>query len=121
MKQLLVIDDSAVIRKIARRVAEAEGLRVTDAESCDEGLIHCEKDMPDVILLDRGVSGMTAFDFLQRLRSSPEGARPRVIYCSIETDLLHMAIALRTGASDFIIKPFEVNTMRSKLRLAVAA
>ena len=52
MKQVLVVDDSAVIRKVARRILEGLHFRTSEASDGKLGLAECEKMMPDVILLD---------------------------------------------------------------------
>lgn len=121
MKNLLVIDDSAIIRKVARRVAEGQGLAVSDVETCADAIAQCEQQMPEVVLLDRGIPDMPAMEFVARLRAMPGGDRPQIICCLSENEPLHMAIAKRHGLNDYIVKPFELDTFREKLDRAVFA
>lgn len=121
MKHLLVVDDSAIIRKIARRVGEADGLRVSEAESCVEAADLCERDMPDVILLDRAIEGAPAVEFVTKLREAHGTEHPKVIYCSIENDPIYVAMSLRHGVNDYIVKPFELDAIREKLNRALSA
>ena len=52
MKHCLVVDDSAVIRKVARRILEGLSFRISEAEDGEQALAACRADMPDAVLLD---------------------------------------------------------------------
>ena len=121
MKHLLVIDDSAIIRKIARRVGEADGLRVTEAESCAEAAQVCDQEVPDVILLDRAIDGGQTVDFVAKLREAYGADHPKVIYCSIENDPIYIAMSMRHGVNDYLVKPFHLDVIREKLARALSA
>ena len=71
----LVVDDSAVIRKVARRIIETLGIRVAEAEDGEAALRICADAMPDVILLDWNMPNMDGYAFLQALRKAEGGAR----------------------------------------------
>lgn len=121
MKHFLIVDDSAIIRKIARRVGEADGLRVSEAESCAQAGQVCDRDMPDVILLDRAIDGGQTAEFVSRLRDSFGTDHPKVIYCSIENDPIYVAMSMRHGVNDYLVKPFNLDTFRDKLTRALTA
>ena len=121
MKHFLVVDDSAIIRKIARRVGEADGLRVTEAESCAEAAQVCDEELPDVILLDRALDGGQTADFVAKLREAYGADHPKVIYCSIENDPIYMAMSMRHGVNDYLVKPFHLDVIREKLARALSA
>lgn len=113
--RFLVVDDSAVIRKVARRILE--GMRFDTSEAVDgqSALKSCGEAMPDAILLDWNMPVMDGFEFLRHLRDLPEGGRPKVLFCTTEHDVAQIARAMRAGADEYIMKPFDQHIMRSKL------
>ena len=115
MKHVLVVDDSSVVRKIARRIVEGLNLRMSEAESCEDALSMCASEMPDAIFVDASLEGLKPFDFVRQLRQSPGGDTPRIIYCSTENDLYHLAGAMRSGANMFMMKPFDRADLASRL------
>ena len=111
----LVVDDSAVIRKVARRIIEDIGFNVIEAEDGDTALELCADAMPDVILLDWNMPNRDGYAFLQELRQSEAGRRPKVVFCTTENDVGAIARALRGGADEYIMKPFDRDILTAKL------
>jgi two-component system chemotaxis response regulator CheY len=120
MKVCLVVDDSRVIRKVARRILEDLGFEVAEASDGAEALGWCRTVTPHVILLDWTMPGMDGLAFLKALRAQPGGEAPRVVFCSGETDLEHVREALAAGADEYIMKPFDGDIIASKLAMAGA-
>lgn len=114
MKQILVVDDSAVIRKVARRILEGLRFQITEAEDGAKALAACELLMPDAILLDWNMPIMDGFEFLRALRKMPGGNAPKVIFCTTENDVAHIARAMHAGADEYIMKPFDRQIVQSK-------
>ncbi len=114
MKQVLVVDDSAVIRKIARRILESMRFDTVEAEDGRRGLDVCGHEMPDAILLDWNMPVMDGFDFLRELRKLPGGSKPKVVFCTTENDVAHIARAMHAGADEYIMKPFDKQIVQSK-------
>lgn len=121
MKTCLVVDDSRVIRMVARRILEDLGFQVREAADGAAALAHCRSAMPEAILLDWHMPVMGGPEFLRRLRLEPGGDKPRVIFCSGETQIPRIREALEAGADEFIMKPFDADIMVGKLALAGAA
>lgn len=115
MKHCLIVDDSAVIRKIIRRSIEAFGLVCGEAENGSIALDKCKATKPDLIMLDWNMPVMNGIEFLRALRALPNGGTPAVIFCTTENDMSHIQQALEAGANDFIMKPFDADIIRSKL------
>ena len=115
MKQILVVDDSAVIRKIARRILDSMRFSTTEANDGREALNACGAAMPDGILLDWNMPVMDGLTFLKHLRRLPSGQDPKVIFCTTVTDLPHIEQALDAGADEYIMKPFDEAIIRAKL------
>lgn len=116
MKHCLVVDDSAVIRKVARRMLEGFSFRVTEAEDGEQALARCRADMPDALLLDGVLPGMDGCDVVRALRQMPNGDAPKVVFCTTENNTMQVARALRAGADAHILKPFDRELMAAKLR-----
>ena len=114
MKTCLIVDDSKVIRMVARRILE--GLDFTIAEAADgrKAVDACRARMPDAILLDWRMPGMTGIDFLRELRRMPGGDAPRVVFCTSENDVARIREALDAGADEYIMKPFDSDILESK-------
>ncbi|HEX8416457.1 MAG TPA: response regulator [Methylobacterium sp.] len=115
MKTCLVVDDSAVIRKVARRILESMNFQVGEAEDGAKALTVCAEAMPDAILLDWNMPTMDGYDFLRVLRQSPGGTKPKVLFCTTENDVGAIARALHAGADEYIMKPFDREIVTAKL------
>lgn len=77
MKTCLVVDDSSVIRKVARRILEGLDFQITEAEDGERALEAVRQEMPDAILLDWNMPKMDGYDFFVRCAGSRTGMRPR--------------------------------------------
>ena len=107
MKSCLIVDDSSVVRKVARRILEDLDFIVDEAEDGQEAFDKCRQEMPDAILLDSQMPIMGGIEFLKLLRAYVGGDAPRIIYCLTENDIGQLALARKAGASDFVMKPFD--------------
>ena len=114
MRSCLVVDDSRVIRKVARRILEDIGYEIAEAADGMEALAWCRAAMPDAILLDWNMPVMNGIEFLRRLRAEPGGETPVVVFCTIENDLAHINEALEVGADEYIMKPFDGDIIAAK-------
>lgn len=107
MKRCLIVDDSKVIRMVARKIIQELGFETDEAADGAMALESCRKSMPDAILLDWNMPVMNGIDFLKALRVLPVGNSPVVIYCTTEDEVGHIEAALAAGANDYIMKPFD--------------
>ncbi len=115
MKTCLVVDDSEVVRKVARRIFENLMFDASEAPSGQEALEMCAAAMPDAILLDCHMPPMATVEFLATLRGLPSGDKAVVIYCATENNPSEIARALSAGADDYVLKPFDRESLRTKL------
>ncbi len=106
MKSCLIVDDSSVVRKVARRILEDMDFIVDEAEDGQEAFDKCRQEMPDAILLDSQMPVMGGIEFLKLLRAYVGGTAPKVVYCVTENDLGQLALAKKAGANDIMMKPF---------------
>jgi two-component system, chemotaxis family, chemotaxis protein CheY len=116
MKTCLVVDDSSVVRKIARRILEAMEFEITEAEDGEKALEVCKRALPDAVLLDWNMPVMDGYEFLKALRRLPGGDRPKVVFCTTENDVAHIARALHAGANEYIMKPFDREIVEAKFQ-----
>lgn len=114
MTQVLVVDDSPVIRKVARRIFDGMGFQTAEAEDGRKAVTACNFLMPDVILLDWNMPVLDGFGFLRELRQMPGGSEPTVVLCTTENDVAHIARAMHAGADAYIMKPFDQSVITSK-------
>lgn len=116
MKSCLIVDDSKVIRKVARQMLENMEFAVEEAVDGQDALSQIGKGHPDVILLDWNMPVMTGIEFLKAYRSShSQGAK--VIFCTTESELGHIQEAIEEGADEYVMKPFDRHTLESKLQM----
>ncbi|MGJ4946718.1 response regulator [Bradyrhizobium sp. HKCCYLS1011] len=116
MRTCLVVDDSSVVRKIARRILEEMAFEVVEAEDGEQALEICQRGLPDAVLLDWNMPVMDGYDFLGRLRRLPGGEGPKVVFCTTENDIDHISRALNAGANEYIMKPFDKDIVSAKFQ-----
>jgi len=121
MRSCLIVDDSKVIRKVARHILETLDFAVDEAEDGREALSRCEASMPDVILLDWNMPVMSGMEFLRALRQAAFAAQPKVVFCTTENDIAHIRAAIDAGADEYVMKPFDRDTLHSKLQIVGVA
>ena len=116
MKTCLVVDDSGVVRKIARRILEGMEFSVIEAEDGAVALEACKQAMPDAVLLDWNMPVMDGFEFLVQLRRMAGGDVPKVVFCTTENGIDHISRALHAGANEYIMKPFDKDIVIAKFQ-----
>lgn len=114
MPSCLVVDDSRVVRKVARRIVEDLGFACEEAEDGQKAYDYCAKQMPDAILLDWNMPVMSGIEFLEKLRQMNGGGTPKVVFCTTENDMAHIQRAMNAGANEYIMKPFDSEIIESK-------
>jgi len=116
MKTCLIVDDSGIIRKVARRILESLEFQILEVENGEQAFETCHRELPDAILLDWNMPKMDGYDFLRALRCLPGGERPKVVLCTTENDVAHIARALQAGANEYIMKPFDKDIVEEKFQ-----
>ena len=121
MKTCLIVDDSRVVRTVARRILEDLDYAVQEAEDSVAGLQACRENMPDLIFLDWNLPQMKGVDFVKSVRGQDQGAHPVILFCTTESDPAEVASAVAAGANDYVIKPFDAESIGTKLASIFAA
>lgn len=121
MKTCLIVDDSRLIRKFSRQSMESLGFAVSEATNGQEAIDSCESTMPDIILLDWNMPVMSGIEFLRLLRTSNYATQPKVVFCTTESDAAHIEEAIAAGADEYVMKPFDHDTLHMKLQIVGVA
>ena len=114
MKTCLIVDDSGVVRKVARRILEEFSFDCREAEDGAIALECCIEKMPDAILLDWNMPNVSGIEFLRNLRATDGGDAPIVVFCTTENDMDHIQEAIGAGANEYIMKPFDSEIIQGK-------
>ena len=115
MKQCLVVEDSPVIRQVACRILEGLAFETHEAEDCASALEACRAKMPELILLDWNLPKSSGAEFLRNLRRAQGGADPVVVFCTTANDVDRISEAMIAGANDYVLKPFDRESIEEKL------
>ena len=116
----LVVDDSLTIRRIVIKALGMAGIKDTaEAADGEEALKAVQGDSFDLILLDWNMPKMTGIETLRALRSS--GNKTPVIMVTTEAEKSRVIEAIKSGANDYLIKPFSPDQLASKVKNLVGA
>ena len=114
MNTCLIVDDSKVIRMVARKILQELGFNTAEAEDGAKALDFCKGSLPEAVLLDWNMPVMNGIEFLVELRKLPDGDKPVVVFCTTENDIQHIQQAIAAGASEYIMKPFDGEIIQAK-------
>jgi two-component system chemotaxis response regulator CheY len=110
----LVVDDSRVVRKVARRILEVSGYAVAEAEDGADALEICRRSLPRCVLLDWNMPVMNGLALLRALRAEFGPDKPVVLFCTTENEVAFITKALAEGAQEYIMKPFDAAILIGK-------
>ena len=112
---ILIVDDEYSGRETLQSVLEGEGYNLLMAENGMQAIEKAKAHQPDVILLDVMMPGMTGFEVCERIRSDPQVAEIPIIILTALDDRDSLLTGLKSGADDFISKPFDRFELRARL------
>ena len=113
---ILLIDDELPIRRFLRASLVAEGYRLDEAETGDQGVRLAAQQPPDLVILDLGLPDMDGQEVLRRLR---EWLRAPIIVLSVRDQEQQKVKALDNGADDYLTKPFSTGELLARIRVAL--
>ena len=114
MKSCLIVDDSKVVRMVARKILEGLSFEIAEAEDGQQAIEACMESMPNAVLLDWNMPVKNGLEFLKELRALQGVEQPIVVFCTTENDMSHIKEAIKTGANEYIMKPFDSEIIESK-------
>lgn len=115
--KVLVVDDEPAIRKLLNTGLSTQGYDVTSAGSAAEAVERAARTPPDLVILDLGLPDMSGTELLARWRA--EGFGAPVVILSSRTDEAGIVEALESGADDYVTKPFGMNELIARIRVAL--
>ena len=119
VKTVLMVDDEANARKIAKLILEREGYRTLTASNGEEGLVLAKVEQPDVILLDIMMPKMSGYDMLKRLREDQDTLQIPVIMVTARGTEHDIATSFKLGAIFHLQKPYETKDLLQKIQVAL--
>ena len=120
--KVLVIDDSSTMRKIIiRTLTELGHTDVLEAGNGQEGLDQLAAHRVDLVITDWNMPVMSGMDFLKALKDSTIERRPKVVFCTTENGMAYIRAAIEAGADEYVMKPFDRETLESKLQIVGVA
>jgi two-component system chemotaxis response regulator CheY len=111
----LVVDDSAIIRRVLGLVLARLGFAVIEADTVHTALALCEKARPDLVVLDGTLPDEDGVALVQQLRRLPGGEKMKLVMCTGERSVSHIETALSAGADEYLTKPFGIEVLATKL------
>lgn len=113
---VLLIEDEPAQREVLCYNLEAEGYRVVQAQSGDEGLLLLDEEMPDLIVLDWMLPGVSGIEVCRQIKMRLETRATPVIMLSARSEEVDRVRGLETGADDYVVKPYSVNELMARVR-----
>jgi two-component system KDP operon response regulator KdpE len=113
---VLVVDDDIGIQRALQRSLSAYGYEVSAVSTGEEALAEISRERPDLVLLDLGLPGMSGLEVCEKIRA--ESNLPIIVLSikNAEHDKVH---ALDLGADDYVSKPFGINEVLARIRVAL--
>lgn len=116
MKRCMIVDDSSVIRKVAKRILSSPELLVIEASSATEALYMCQADMPHIIVVDSTLPDMNIVDFVRQAMAIESEIKPQIVVCMTQFDIGTIMRAKRAGAKGYMLKPFNRQLLLERFR-----
>lgn len=113
---ILVIDDEPQILRALRTILTEKNFRVTTANRGEDGLTLAAANMPDIVILDLGLPDMDGIEVCARLR---EWTQCPIIVLSVRDSERDKVAALDKGADDYLTKPFGIEELLARVRVAL--
>ncbi|GLQ17547.1 phosphate regulon transcriptional regulator PhoB [Maritalea porphyrae] len=113
---ILIVEDEADLAVMLRYNLEAEGYRVASAESGDEASLQLQEELPDLILLDWMLPGLSGIELCRRWRTKEETSRIPIIMMTARGEEEERIRGLATGADDYVVKPFSVPELLARVK-----
>jgi two-component system response regulator MtrA len=115
-ERVLLVEDDASIREVAKLGLTNAGFRVTTAGDGREGLLHFRQTPFDLVILDVMLPELDGYEVCRQIRAE---SRVPVVMLSAKTDTVDVVVGLELGADDYVKKPFEMAELVARARAAV--
>lgn len=116
MPKVLIVEDEEPLSLLLRYNLEAEGYQVESCVRGDEAEIRLRESLPDLLLLDWMLPGLSGIELCRRLRAREDTERLPVIMLTARGEEAERIRGLSTGADDYVVKPFSVPELMARVR-----
>lgn len=120
MKRILVVDDDAAVSMAVREILEPDGFGLECPSDPRAALLEAIRRVPDLVILDVGMPGMTGWEFCAILRRQSATREVPVLFLTGRSEVRDRITAMQLGGSDFLAKPFGADDLRRKVRALVS-
>ena len=117
--RVLIVDDDSSIRAICREVLELGGYQVRDAGNANAALAEARRFRPDMIVLDVLMPGIDGYRTAEMIRADPSIAMAPIMFLSARGDTADKVRAFRSGAEDYMVKPFDAAELLARVGKAL--
>lgn len=114
--RVLVVEDEAPQREVLSYNLEAEGFEVLKAVTGDDALLLVEEGLPDIIVLDWMLPGVSGIEVCRQLKSRTDTRNVPIIMLSARAEEIDKVRGLETGADDYVVKPYSVVELMARVR-----
>lgn len=115
--KILVVDDEPPIRRLLRTGLGTQGYSIVEVENAGQAQAHLKNDKADLVVLDLGLPDRNGLELLKDLRQA--GIDVPVVVLSSRTDEAGIVQALELGADDYVTKPFSMNELIARIKVAL--
>ena len=115
--KILVVDDEPPIRRLLRTGLGTQGYSIAEVENAGQAQAHLKSDKADLVVLDLGLPDRNGLELLKELRQA--GIDVPVVVLSSRTDEAGIVQALELGADDYVTKPFSMNELIARIKVAL--
>jgi two-component system chemotaxis response regulator CheY len=117
--KILVADDSTLMRHVLVKILNEGGVEsVVEATDGYEAVQKVEEEAPDLVLMDWVMPNMTGIEAVEKIRAS--GNKVPIIMCTTEGEQSRIVNAIKAGANNFVVKPFDPKVIMEKVKETLA-
>ena len=120
-KKIMVVDDEESLLALVGAILKKEGFSVTTAASGQEALDKIEKDVPDLVVLDMMMPGMSGRETAEKIRANPKTKKIKLIFLTVaKFSETGKDILSKMDVKDYITKPFENQDLVNRIKKILA-
>ena len=116
VKNILIVDDSPTERAFLSDIVTKAGYNAILAESGEEGMVKAKTQLPDLILLDVIMPGISGFETTRALQKEAATKHIPIFICTTKDQATDKVWGLRQGASQYIVKPVQADDLLAKIK-----
>jgi two-component system phosphate regulon response regulator PhoB len=114
--KVLIVEDEAPLAEMLRYNLEAEGFRVSQADTCEEAEIIVAEECPDLVVLDWMLPTVSGIELCRRFRARPETRSIPILMLTARGEESDRVRGLSTGADDYVVKPFSLPELMARVK-----